>query len=59
MQWIFEIVFEIVKDCETPEEAEMKVKKWGESVHPRDAACALFMLWFIEGKWKNENRKNT
>lgn len=41
----------IIKGCETPEEAEKKVKACGKTVHPRDAFCGLMAVWYIEANW--------
>lgn len=56
MEWIFKMIQPVIKDCETPEEAERKVKEWGRLVHPRNAFCGLIAVWYIEANW-NEFKK--
>ena len=51
MEWVFKMIHPIIKDCETPKEAEKKVREWCETVHPRDAFCGLLAVWLIERDW--------
>jgi len=57
MKWIFDMIYPIIKDCESPEEAEKKVKAWGRNVHPRDAFCGLMAVWYIEANWQEFKAK--
>lgn len=48
MNWIFEKIAPVVKDCNTPEEARKKVIEWGRSQEPRDAALGLMAIDMIK-----------
>lgn len=51
MEWIMKMIYPVIKDCESPEEARKKVIEWGKSQEPRDAACALIMVDFVNEKY--------
>lgn len=60
MEWIFKMIQPVIKDCETPEEAESKVIAWGKNQHPRDAFLALIVIWQINADWSGfVNARNT
>lgn len=50
------MVYPIIKDCETPEEARKKIIEWGRFQHPRDAACALILVDIMNAEF---NRPKT
>ncbi len=52
MDWIFKMIQPVIEGSETPEEAERRVKEWGETVHPRDAFCGLMAVWNIQAHWE-------
>lgn len=57
MEWILKMIYPIVKDCETPEEARSKIIEWGKFQEPRDAALALIALDIINSEFKTTTNK--
>lgn len=51
MEWIFKMIEPIIKECETPQQAEDAIKQWSKSAHPRDAFAAIFAIEFINSHW--------
>lgn len=60
MNWIIEMIYPLIKDCETPQDARKKVIEWGRFQEPRDAALGLIALDVINGEYKKvvDNAKN-
>jgi hypothetical protein len=58
MDWIFKLIEPIIKDCNSPEEAEAAVEKWGKLQHPRDAFCGLMAVWIINADWDTFKQKH-
>jgi len=58
MDWAIKMIYPIIKDCETPEEAEIKIMDWSETVHPRDSFCGLIIFWMIQRDWQKFKLNN-
>lgn len=52
MEWILKMIYPIIKDCETPEDARSKVIEWGKFQEPRDAALGLMALDIINSDFE-------
>lgn len=51
------MIYPVIKDCETPEEAERAINVWGKKQHPRDYFCGLIAVWTINANWEEFKNK--
>jgi hypothetical protein len=54
MEWILQMIYPVIKDCSTPEEARKAVIEWGKKVEPRDAALGLIAVYIMNAEYQKK-----